>query len=358
MNDPAAMFGFDPPSVSGEQVLAIARNHWGIAGTAQRLRGERSHNSRIAADDGRAWTLQIQSASEDRSAIDLQTRAMQHLESRTPDVPVPRVVTTLADEPHAEVELDGRIHLVRLVTFLPGAVFDPTEILPDRAHRAIGVIIGRIAAALDDFDHPSLGHFMPWDVANGLIVDDDLRSELTAPSTAALASVDDRLASIADAMPHLPHRVVHNDGHAGNLVRPDATSDQVSGVIDFGDLVRTVTAADVAIIAESFAPDDPDPARVVAAITEGYHRHVPLDEHELEAIPELVLARTALNVLLGEFQIRHAPHLADRAARMLEDTIDRMVRWSRLDVGAMIERIHRTITSDTSSDTSPGATRP
>lgn len=343
MTGPAALFGFDPPEPGTDAVLSIAAEHWDVSGTPHRLRGERSHNTLVVGTRGEAWTLQVHSASEDPAVIDLQTRAMCHLQRTAPDAPVPRVVPTLAGTLHAEIEIEGRTHLARLVTYLPGTTFDPAQLLPDRAYRRIGSLLGRIAAGLADFEHPAAAHFMPWDVANGLIVDATLRADLTASSRAALESVDERLHAVADTIVPLPWRTIHNDGHAGNLVRPDPASDRVVGVIDFGDLVETVTAADVAIIAESFAPDHPDPAGVIAAVTAGYHAELPLGAAEIEAIPELVLARTALNVLLVEYQIRHAPHLAPAAASSLPDVIERLVRWSRLDTGAMIARAHEAI---------------
>ncbi|MFP5487644.1 MAG: phosphotransferase, partial [Acidimicrobiia bacterium] len=196
-------------------------------------------------------------------------------------------------------------------------------------------------------------HFMPWDVANGLIVDDELRTQLSASAVAALRLVDDRLHAVMEIVATLPRRTVHNDGHAGNLLRPDSVSHQVSGVIDFGDLVRTVTAADVAIIAESFAPDHPHPDEVVAAVTAGYHAQLPLGETEIAAIPHLVLARTALNVLLAEYQVRHAPHLASHATATLPDVVARLERWNRLDAGAMIARISETLDHDDPAEAAP-----
>lgn len=342
MTDPAALFGFDPPDLDVADVLAIAAEHWGLTGTPRRLRGERSHNTRIDGPDG-SWILQVQSASEDPAVIDLQTQAMRHLERRAPDLPISRVRLTTNGGVHAEVDIAGRRHLARLVTFLPGTTFDPTVALPDEAYRRIGDLLAAIAVGLTDFEHPITSHFMPWNIGNGLIVDRTMRSELTDSSLAALELVDERLHAVAESIPSLPHRTIHNDGHAGNLVRPDDASSQVSGVIDFGDLVRTVTAADVAIIVESFGPDHPDPGAVAAAVTAGYHARLPLTEAEIGAIPDLVLARTALNVLLGEHQIRHAPHLAPGAAANLPDVVERLVRWSRLDAGAMIGRIHEAI---------------
>lgn len=346
MSDPAALFGFDPPEIDESTVLAIAREHWNLTGASRRIRGERSHNTHITGPDGSGWVLQVQSASERPDVVDLQARALIHVAERAPAIPVSRVAPTLDGAIHASVEIDGRVHLARLVSFLPGVTFDPVAPLPAGSYRAIGELIGRIAAALDDFAHPAANHFMPWDIGNGLVVDGELRRGLSGSSLAALRAVDERLHRIVGEMPSLPHRTIHNDGHAGNLIRPDATSHQVTGVIDFGDLVHTATAADVAIIAESFAPDHPDPAAVVSSITAGYHRHLALTEAELAALPDLVLARSALNVLLAEYQIRHAPHLAPGASDALQSVVERLMRWSRIHPGAMIDRITDQIEHD------------
>lgn len=331
----AALFGFDPPDPEVDDVRRIAAAHWGIDGTPDRLRGERSHNTRLTTSTGAGWILQIQSASEDRASIDLQTAAMVHLERVAPDVPASRVVPTIDGSHLAEVRIGSSVHLARLVTFLPGVTFDPSEPLPLQAFRDIGDLVGRVAVALGDFVHPAADHFMAWDLANGLVVDPRLRTELSTDGRAAVDAVDARLCAAVDAMSNLPRRTIHNDGHAGNLVRADPASATVTGIIDFGDVVRTVTAADVAIIAESFAPDHPDPAGVLAAAAAGYHRRVALSPAEIGALTELVLVRAALSVLLAEFQIRHAPHLAAAAAEHLPDVIDRLRRWSALDAAAV-----------------------
>lgn len=340
------LFGFDPPEIADSEMADIARSHWGIRGVATHLRGERSANARLVADDGAEYLLQVKSATERPEVTDLETKALLHLAERDPGLPVARVVPTVHDEPLAVVERDGGTHLGRLVTYLPGTTFDPDEQLPESTYWAIGDVLGRLAAGLSDFDHPAADHFMPWDIANGLIVDDGLRSHLGA-GREVIQSVDERLHAVATKMSTLPRATVHNDGHAGNLVRPDASSPRVSGVIDFGDLVHTVAAADVAIAAESFAPDHPDPTATLAAIADGYHRRSPLSDEEISALPDLVLARAALSVLLLEYMLTHVPRVAAGASHALTGVIDRLGRWHALDPIAMSEQVAERLESRT-----------
>lgn len=333
------LFAFDPPTMTADAAAEVAAAHWGVRGEPVRIRGERTANTIITEPDGSGFVLQVHSAAEHADAIELQTAAMLHVAGQDATIPIPHVVPSLSGRPLVAVEIEARQHTARLVTYLPGTTFDDGAALPRDGYVAIGALVGRVAAALREFDHPAAGHFMPWDVANGLVVDDDLRSLLSGRAADAVASVDERLRAVTETAAALPQQTVHNDGHAGNLLRADDSATMPIGLIDFGDVVHTARVADVAIIAESFAPSAADPAAVLAAVTAGYVPHQPLTDVEIDALPELVLARAALNVLLGEYQRRNAHHLREHAEAASDWVVDRLVRWRDLDRTALVQRI-------------------
>ena len=339
------MFRFDPPQLDVDEALRIARERWDIDGTGRRLPGERSFNmlidigAEIDTHAGRQVVLKIQSASEDPATIDLHARALQHVEHRAPDLPVARMVPTSDGELVPGVPIGGRIHPTRMVTYLPGKDFDGAGPVSERGLRAIGALLGGLAVALADFEHPAAGGFMAWDLANGLALDEAMRRGIASESARVLELADERLHRAVDLMPSLPHQIIHNDGHAGNLLRSHLESDEVCGLIDFGDVVRTIRAADVAIAGESFAPTADDPSAVLAAITAGYHALHPLEPGEIHAIPDLVLVRMALTIVLLEHQIVAVPHLASRAERHLPHVVRATERWLGLDADRMVDRI-------------------
>jgi hydroxylysine kinase len=341
----ANLFAFDRPDLDDTAIATVLDTHWGISGSSDGLPGERSHNSLVTTNDPARtqFVLQVQSRTELPAAIELQTNAMLHIERVAPHLPVSRVVPTIEGAPLARVAIDDSIHLARLVTYLPGITFDPDEPLRPEAYVEIGALLGDLGAALASFEHQVLDHFMPWDIGNGLLVDPAARGGISVGSAQALSEVDARLVAVTNTLARLRQQTIHNDGHAGNLLRANPTSDVVTGVIDFGDIARTAIAADVAIAAESFAPDHADPGAVTALLVAGYHRHHPLTDDEISAMPELVLARLALSVLLVEVQIRESPHLADGARRALPFVIDRLQRWAALDAAEMADHIHRTL---------------
>ena len=90
-------------------------------------------------------------------------------------------------------------------------------------------------------------------------------------------------------MERLPRQVIHNDGHAGNLLRADAGSEHVTGLIDFGDLVHTVTVADLAVSGASLVPHQADPERGAGGARRRLHaRRAARRGGGGEAIPDLV----------------------------------------------------------------------
>lgn len=341
------LFRFDPPELDRAAVVDMAARRWRLeVRSVRRLRGERSHNSLIETADGRLLVLKVQSASEDPATIEFHAQALVHLASVDPSLPIERMVPTLDGELVPILRRDGRAHPVRLVTYLPGVTFHDGQMVSVGACRAIGALLGRVSHGLATFDHPAADAFMPWDIANGLIADGELRAGASPATRRLVAAADDRLASARAAMAVLPRQVIHNDGHAGNLLRADESSEVVTGLIDFGDLVRTVTVADVAVAAANLAPHQADPCVAAAAIAAGYHVHRPLDDAEIAALADLVLARISLSSLLVEHQIAHAPHIADDVRLELPLLHRALQSWLAIDPADVTDAVHRSLQED------------
>jgi len=337
------LFRFDPPALTLDEAAEIARERYGITGAVKRLRGERSHNTLITAGDGSRYVLKIASPGELPATIEFHAQALVHLEQRAPELPIARMVVALDGELVPRLDRNGRQHSIRLVTYLRGVTFDDDQPISGAGLRAIGALVGALSAALADFDHPAADEFMPWDIANGLILDDELWSGAGSDARDLLFRSRSRLVEATEAMATLPRQIIHNDGHAGNLLRSDPTSDAVTGVIDFGDLVRTVTVADLGVSGANLVPHQADPIAALAALTAGFHAHRPLSPPEVEALPGLVLSRLALSTLLVDYQISHAPHIADAVAAERPGLLAGLERWLAIDPREALDRIQEAL---------------
>jgi Ser/Thr protein kinase RdoA (MazF antagonist) len=285
--------------------------------------------------------MKVASAGEQPATIDFHAQALVHLEHRAPGLPIARMVPTLSDELVTIVDVDGKQHSIRMVTYLPGVTFEDDQPVSTAGLHAIGALVGALSAALADFDHPAAYDFMPWDIANGLVLDTELWAGLGNDARDVLTPARRRLAAATEMMSTLPRQIIHNDGHAGNLLRSHASSDMVTGMIDFGDLVHTVTAADLGVSGANLVPHQVDPPGALAALAAGFHAKRPLSDPEIDALPELVLARLALSTLLVEYQIAHAPHIAAAVTAERPGLLANVERWLAVDPRAATDRVRR-----------------
>ena len=300
---------------------AIAAQRYGLAVTeARRFDTERDDTFRLTAEQG-TFVLKVANPVDDPELIAMQCQALAHVERVDPTVPVPRLVPDVDGRAQSMVAgVEGEPRIARLLTFLPGRTLDyPSTTTEQR--ESIGRVVGRLSLALDGFEHPSAGRVLAWDLqrVGGLrpnlehVVDratrDDVRAELdrfdavTGPGLAAVR-----------------HQVVHNDVNVDNVVVDDAG--EVSGILDFGDMVRTAVVADLAV-AMSYAvgadgsldADGLDPWQAPYDLARGYLTARMLDDDELALLPHLVRARLAQRLLVNSWLAASNPANAHYTAR-------------------------------------------
>lgn len=332
-------FGFDPPELDDAEVARFVSERYGLTGALRRLRGERSHNTLITTGGGDEFVLKVASARDSHDTIDFHARALVHIHTVAPELPVARMVTDVDGDLVPVLERGGDRHLVRLVTFLPGVTFADGQRLSGHALSAIGSLVGGLSAALADFDHPAADQTMPWDVANGYVAHEELWSGLGPDAIEILHPVRRRLELALATARTLPRQVIHNDAHAGNLLRSDVGSDVVTGVIDFGDLVRSARAADLGVSGANLAVSQPDPIGAFAALVAGFEARAPLDDRERAALPELVLLRLALSALFTDYQIGRSPHIAAAVEAERPGILANLARWVALEPERIIEAL-------------------
>jgi Ser/Thr protein kinase RdoA (MazF antagonist) len=313
----------DAPFVplDADAARAIAAQRYGLEPTGvRRFDTERDDTFRLTTDRG-TFVLKVANPVDDPELIAMQGLALQHVERVDPEVPVPRIVRDVDGTTQSLVAgAEGEPRVVRLLTFMPGRTLDyPSTTAAQR--ESLGRTIGRLSRALDGFEHPSADRVLAWDLqrVGGLrpqlehVVDprtrDDVRAELdrfdaiTGPGLAAVR-----------------HQVVHNDVNVDNVVVDDAGD--VSGILDFGDMVRTAVVADLAV-AMSYAvgadgdldDDTLDPWRAPYDLARGYLAARALDADERALLPHLVRARLAQRLLVNSWLAASNPANAHYTAR-------------------------------------------
>ncbi len=287
----------DPPSLTAADAERIARDAFGVGGTARLLVSERDQNFAIVEPNGEGWVLKVSNPAEDPAVVDMEVAAVQRIARVDPALPVPLARRALDGRSVARVESGGAWHLVRLIPLLPGRNVRPGELGVEAVH-AIGTVVARVSRALRGFFHPAAGRAIWWDqqhlatlVPHAELITDASRRRLLDQVIARFA---DR---VVPALPTLRAQVIHNDLTLDNLLVDE--SGAVTGIIDFGDMAHTALVLDVPATLQSLFRERVDIFEVSATFLAGYTSVIPLEDVERELLGDLLAGRMAQTILIS-----------------------------------------------------------
>ena len=227
----------------------------GPGGELTPLDGERDQNHRFTTADGASYVLKVSAAGESEGAVDFQVAALRHLERHAPELPVPRVIASMRGNDREWIATaDGKRHMVRLLSWIPGTLLSKGKPLGINVLRHAAAFQAKLANGLRGFFHPHARHFVAWDIQRALILEPGIQAWVADDAKALCADFNARFQrEVLPRLPSLRAQVVHSDGHAENLLRAESGSDEIVGIIDFGDMVHAPLVQDLAVTLASFA---------------------------------------------------------------------------------------------------------
>ncbi len=315
-----------PPEFSESAVAGMARKHFGREGQLRRLTSERDLNFQLSAASGESHVLKIANLAEPIESTHFQTEALLHLARAAPELPVPRVVRTLTGATEATLP-EGNI--LRLLTFLEGEPLHRAQSSAAQS-RSMAGIGATLARALRGFDHPAADHDLLWDIKQAsrlrallpAMTDKDLRSLISA-------RLDLFEMRVSPALPALRWQVVHNDLNPHNVLVDPADHARVSGILDFGDMVRTPLICDVAVTA-SYQVDAADPLASLVNFAGAWHAADPLEEAELDLLFDLVATRMITTIAIAGWRAARYPENAPYILRNVPRALAGFQAFERL----------------------------
>ena len=297
----------------------LARDIYGIDASASALPSERDQNFLLTTASGGRYVLKVANAAEDRALLEAQNAAMAHVGDRVAFCP--RVLPTMAGDPIGIAPGTG--HLVRLVTYLAGIPLAEAGARTTALLESLGRALGRLDAALADFDHPAIHRDFHWDLANAArVIGDHLplihegsdRYLVQRVSASALHALEPRQAAFRRS-------AVHHDANDWNVLvdtssnlesaidnqKPAIRNPQVVGIIDFGDMVHSWTVADPAVAIAYAVLDGKSPLATAVEIVRGYHAEHPLRDEEIAALFPLACLRLCMSACIAAWQQGQRP---------------------------------------------------
>jgi 4-aminobutyrate aminotransferase-like enzyme/Ser/Thr protein kinase RdoA (MazF antagonist) len=300
----AGVLHVSPPGLTLTDAREIARTCFAVDGEARLLVSERDQNF-VLDGDGPEWVLKVSNAAEDRSVVEMEVLAIEHVARMDSGLPLPLARRTRDGETVAEVTVGDARHLVRMIPYLPGRNAQPSE-LDARTLRQIGVVVARLAHAMRGFFHPAAGRVIEWDQKH--LPDLARHADLLAdPARRALLdrALERFNRRVVPVLPSLRAQVIHNDMTLDNLLLDDAGA--VTGIIDFGDMAHTAMVLDVPATLQSLVRDRQDIFAVAGAFLQGYTSVMPLEDQEADLLADLLAGRMVQTILISAWRTRQFP---------------------------------------------------
>jgi 4-aminobutyrate aminotransferase-like enzyme len=284
----------EPPRFSAEEVTAIAADLFDLHGAASDLGSERDQTFLVG--DG---VLKISNTGEDPAVLDLEAKALEHIERVDPELPIARQRGSGAYEGH----------FVRFFERMPGR--SGARDLDDGAVFAFAATNARLTLALRGFFHPAAGRELLWNPGQAARLRLLVASIPDGRRRQIVERVLDRYEKrVLPRYAYLPAQVVHGDFTLDNVLVDERG--HVTGITDFGDLGFGTRAGDLAIdLCSILRVGGEEPFRTARIAVDGYQSRIPLEDEELDLLGDLVLARLAALVAISAWRVERYPENAE-----------------------------------------------
>ncbi|MEV7604095.1 phosphotransferase [Paenarthrobacter sp. NPDC089322] len=311
-------------------VMELLEQAYGLRGMLVRIPTEKDETFRLRSGE-ETYLVKVSSPDEDPLIVHLQTACMEHLERTATDLPAQRLVRNLHGEPQVLMPTtDGPFdRVLRVMRFLPGEMLASHEASAAQL-QSVGSSLARLSLALQDFEHPRAERLLLWDLKHFHRMR-PLLHHVTEKHQRTLAEAifdqfDEKVVPLLDV---LTSQVVHGDFSPFNVLVDPGSPDYVSGIIDFGDVVRTPVIFDLSVTMANFLGTNPSsPWEHALQVMNGYRNIRPLPVHELEALVISAQARLLLRALITQWR---ASHLPERRAYLVSHSEP---DWDRLHATA------------------------
>jgi len=320
--------GAEYVSMSADEATELVRSEFGIDGKLTRLATEKDDTFRVAAD-GSTYILKVANPSEDSREISLQNELLLHVARVDPSLPVPRLIESV-NKRLAVVVVDraGQSRCTRMMSYLEGTPLDTTE-SDARERFRVGQMLARLRYATARFSHPADSRVLAWDIRHLLGLRHLLEHVADPHQHEQLTRGMERFRGLEQHVAKLRTQVLHNDFSKSNIIVDHGKAEFVTGIIDFGDAVRTAIAIDVSTALGNQLPGNAAPVDDLFArgrdVLRGYLSVAELTDEELRLIPHLVMGRIVARALITLWRAKLFPNNSTYILRNTEPV------WAQLD---------------------------
>lgn len=270
----------------------------------------------------------------------MQSAVMEWLNNHTSAWEVQNVITTLDGESIVPIQTKS-VRYLRVLTYISGDIM-ATVPVDEEQLILTGRAAGEIDMALRGFAHQHDLHPLVWDLANVPTLE-ILQEELTDENLRALAAeaFERFTRNVVPLMGELETQVIHGDFSPYNVLVSAESADFVSGIIDFGDAVRTCVIFEPAVsVCNLLGKWADDPWGAPLAYLRGYLSSYQMLPAHAVLIADAATARLALRAVVSQWRAQRLPDRREYIESHAKHDRDNLAMALATPVSDVQARIH------------------
>lgn len=283
----------------------IALDNYGIGAEVKKLSGYDDHNFLVTRENDTKYVLKLSEELAAEEIILAQHAVLEQLQNIDRQYRFPRVIKDKNGVTVSRIFNDGSNYLVRMLSYVEGAFFAEVEHSAELLHD-FGTFLGKLDSQLLSSNPMTLGNRrLKWDLQHFMSCRKYLDAIGDAHERRLVAyyfMMFDEL--VSPALEQLRKSVIHSDANDWNVL---VEKDRIAGIIDFGDMVYSITINELAIGLAYALMDKEELLEPARQIVKGYHEQLPLQEQELALLYYLVAARLCTTLVMASHHRKLCP---------------------------------------------------
>lgn len=299
-----------PVTLTDSQIVAVTQHYYGFTPHIVRLPGEYDCNARLVHPDGTHYVLKIMHPDRTSDFVEMQIAALMHIATHAAHIPTQRVIPQQTGHLWALATVVDRPQIVWMLSYIDGTLFADANPVDDALVGHLAQLVGQLDATLASFAHPAANRELEWDVMRAAWIADYDHAFASDVERQIVRAMRERfMQSVAIHGSDLRYSVIHGDVNDYNVVvgAPGYNKRQVTGVLDFGDMMRTATVSELAIAAAYAMMRHPQPVDALMHMVARYHAEHPLNQAEMAVLFDLVCMRLCISVTVSAIRKRERP---------------------------------------------------
>lgn len=272
----------------------LVKEHYGLNVAVKALNGYDELNFLLSNEKNEKYILKVSNESHPFPFLEAQINIIQHLKKSNISDCFQHFSINKQGEALTKIIRDSKTYYIRILNFLEGTFWVDVKTKTSELHHNLGSFLGKMDHALQDFSHPAMHRNYTWDISRASEAGDNLKYILNHEKRRIagyfLLQFD---TEVLPQIHRLRHAYIHNDANDYNVL---VQGNDISGLIDFGDMVYTALINNLAIACTYAMLDEEDPLAVAESIVAGYHKSYALTEEELDLLYYLIAGRLCISV--------------------------------------------------------------